>query len=245
MTEKEWLACTALPPMLEFLQDMGGERKLQLFGLACCRRITVLFPDAVPQAILLTAERLADGSASREGLIAVARRLANAKAELVGGAVECPPWWPIITAAFGSTERVAWLADHATHRVHFLANDRKAVIRAAAGDEMRAARESWEKAEAAAKQERIAQCHLLRDLLPYHAKKCDFNLLTSEVASLARAAYEERALPSGEFDAARLAVLADALEEEGCDNTDILTHLRSPGPHVRGCWAVDLLLGKS
>jgi len=41
-----------------------------------------------------------------------------------------------------------------------------------------------------------------------------------------------------------LAILADALEEAGCADTDILDHLRGPGPHVRGCWAVDLILGK-
>jgi hypothetical protein len=41
-----------------------------------------------------------------------------------------------------------------------------------------------------------------------------------------------------------LPVLADALEEAGCDQPDLLGHLRGPGPHVRGCWAVDLLLGK-
>jgi hypothetical protein len=39
--------------------------------------------------------------------------------------------------------------------------------------------------------------------------------------------------------------LADALEEAGCDSADLLGHLRGPGPHVRGCWAVDLILGKS
>ena len=41
-----------------------------------------------------------------------------------------------------------------------------------------------------------------------------------------------------------LPVLADALEEAGCTDADLLGHLRGPGPHVRGCWAVDLLLGK-
>jgi hypothetical protein len=39
--------------------------------------------------------------------------------------------------------------------------------------------------------------------------------------------------------------LADALEDAGCDNANILNHCRGPGPHVRGCWVVDLLLGKS
>jgi hypothetical protein len=58
------------------------------------------------------------------------------------------------------------------------------------------------------------------------------------VKHIAAGIYEERA-----FD--RLPILADALEKAGCDNADILTHLRSPGPHVRGCWPVDLILGKS
>jgi len=57
------------------------------------------------------------------------------------------------------------------------------------------------------------------------------------VPKLARAIYDERA-----FD--RLPVLADALEDAGCTDADILTHCRSGGEHVRGCWVVDLLLGK-
>ena len=64
------------------------------------------------------------------------------------------------------------------------------------------------------------------------------------IGVLATAAYEERILPAGTLDSDRLAVLADALEDAGCDNEDILSHLRGPGPHVRGCWVVDLLLGK-
>jgi hypothetical protein len=64
------------------------------------------------------------------------------------------------------------------------------------------------------------------------------------VPRLARAAYEERSLPAGTLDRARLAVLADALEEAGCADPDILSHLRG-GPHVRGCWAIDLLLGNA
>jgi hypothetical protein len=41
-----------------------------------------------------------------------------------------------------------------------------------------------------------------------------------------------------------LAVLADALEEAGCADAGLLGHLRSRGPHVRGCWALDLILGR-
>jgi hypothetical protein len=54
---------------------------------------------------------------------------------------------------------------------------------------------------------------------------------------LVQGLYDERA-----FD--HLPILADALEEAGCTNADILNHLRGPGPHVRGCWVVDLLLDK-
>jgi hypothetical protein len=65
------------------------------------------------------------------------------------------------------------------------------------------------------------------------------------IPKLAQALYEDRQLPSGHLDAARLAVLADMLEEAGCADPQVLGHLRGPGPHVRGCFAVDLLLGKS
>jgi hypothetical protein len=62
--------------------------------------------------------------------------------------------------------------------------------------------------------------------------------LTPSVTALAQGVYEERA-----FD--RLSVIADALEEAGCTDADFLDHLRGPGPHTRGCWPLDLLLGKS
>jgi hypothetical protein len=65
------------------------------------------------------------------------------------------------------------------------------------------------------------------------------------VVKLARASYEKRSLPSGLIDPARLAVLADSLEDAGCTDPELLSHLRGPGPHVRGCWAVDRILGKS
>jgi hypothetical protein len=64
------------------------------------------------------------------------------------------------------------------------------------------------------------------------------------VGKLARAAYEERRLPSGELDLARLAVLADALEDAGCADAELLGHLRGTGPHVRGCHVLDAILGK-
>jgi hypothetical protein len=62
---------------------------------------------------------------------------------------------------------------------------------------------------------------------------------------LAQAAHDERQLPDGTLDACRLAVLADTLLDAGCEDEELLAHLRSVGPHVRGCWAVDVLLGRS
>jgi hypothetical protein len=80
---------------------------------------------------------------------------------------------------------------------------------------------------------------LLRDVLgnPFCPVSPDPSWRTSTVVALAAGIYEERA-----FD--RLPILADALQDAGCDNADILNHCRSDGPHVRGCWVVDLLLGK-
>lgn len=65
-----------------------------------------------------------------------------------------------------------------------------------------------------------------------------------EIRSLAHAAYYGRDVVTDRLDPARLAVLADALEEAGCDNADLLSHLHSPGPHVKGCWALRLVYGR-
>jgi hypothetical protein len=62
--------------------------------------------------------------------------------------------------------------------------------------------------------------------------------LTSTVVTLAQQMYDSR-------DFSAMPILADALQDAGCDNADILGHCRGDGPHVRGCWVVDLVLGKS
>src|SRR5262249_1306337 len=90
-------------------------------------------------------------------------------------------------------------------------------------------------------------CHLLRDVVgnPFRPMEGGHAWLTSDVVTLGKACHAGRALPSGELESANLVVLADALEEVGCTAADILTHLRSPGPHVWGCWAVDLCISKT
>jgi hypothetical protein len=94
----------------------------------------------------------------------------------------------------------------------------------------------------AADAERAAQCPLMRDIFgnPFRLVALNPARLAwndGTVPKLAQAIYEERA-----FD--RLPVLGDALEEAGCTDADVLSHCRGPGPHVRGCWVIDLLLGK-
>jgi hypothetical protein len=90
--------------------------------------------------------------------------------------------------------------------------------------------------------ERRYQADILRDV--YGPHKNGVSLLTlrpewlsSDVVLLAHGIYAERA-----FD--RMPILADAIQEAGCDNAEILDHCRGAGPHVRGCWVVDLVLGK-
>jgi len=92
-----------------------------------------------------------------------------------------------------------------------------------------------------------SQCDLLRDTLgpfPFRPFLLSYAWRTPQVLALAQAAYDNRTLPAGTLEPARLAVLADALEEAGCNNPDLLGHLRGGGVHVRGCWVLDLLLGR-
>jgi hypothetical protein len=88
-----------------------------------------------------------------------------------------------------------------------------------------------------------AQTALLRDIFgnPFRLVIFDPAWLTWHdglLVSMARQMYDSR-------DFSDMPILADALEEAGCSNADILGHLRGPGPHVRGCWAIDWCLGKS
>jgi hypothetical protein len=64
------------------------------------------------------------------------------------------------------------------------------------------------------------------------------------VRRLAEDAYDLRHLPEGTLDVYRLALVADALEDASCTDAELLNHLRGPGPHVRGCWALDRVLGR-
>lgn len=99
--------------------------------------------------------------------------------------------------------------------------------------------------------ERRTQANIFRDILgnPFRPlSRIEPSLLTWNegfIAKQAQAAYDERKLPVGALDPNRLANLAGLLAEAGCEDTELLGHLRAAGPHVRGCFAIDTILGKS
>lgn len=80
---------------------------------------------------------------------------------------------------------------------------------------------------------------------PFRPVALDPGWLTADVQALAQATYENRTLPAGELEVARVCILADALEDAGCIETALLEHLRGPGRHLRGCWVVDSCLGRA
>jgi hypothetical protein len=261
MTEADWLACTEPYLMLDFLGGKAGQRKWRLFAAACCRRLWGLLADERRRRAVEDAERLADGMAGRDSAAAAdadpMRSFSDWTLKRTMTAVRA------IEAYKGEWRRTDYPA---------AAAEKAASVAAFAVDSLagwRAMPMHWGRdlepqedvAEAAVVavdvaegfpatlREQQAQCELLRCLagnpwrpVPPPAPRV-FSWNDGCVARLARAAYDDR-LPEGRLDPARLAVLADALEEAGCTDADILGHCRSGGEHVRGCWVVDLLLGK-
>jgi hypothetical protein len=228
VTRDEWLAATDPRPMLRSLIGRPLARKMRLFMVACCRRVWRSFEeddeDHGRQEAVEVAERYADGLASDDDLD-------TALGELTDGA----------------PHRRSDCCSNASC-VAFEAEDDPAEWAVIAAEEasFRAVGEDYDNRGPLERAELAAQTVLLRCIVPGPGRPATFAATwrTAEVTSLARAAYEERELPSGELRADRLAVLSDALEDAGCTDEAILSHLRSPGPHVRGCWALDLVLGK-
>jgi hypothetical protein len=89
------------------------------------------------------------------------------------------------------------------------------------------------------RQANVVGATVLRDIFgnPFRSVAFSPSCCTDIAVSLARQMYESR-------DFGAMPILADALQDAGCDNDDILDHCRGPGSHVRGCWVVDLVLGK-
>jgi hypothetical protein len=249
MTEAEWLARADPQKMLEYLGDRASERKLRLFAVACCRRLWPHLEDRRSQKVVQASELYADGLATRRQLDRAWQRADDAAQDIHlsgGGDVEQSPSQAV--ACLGLDLNV-------TEGAELAAGTFGAVARGDAYDRIwRAPGKSndarWAEDDAvrrsATAEEEGVQSGLLRDIIgnPFRPVTADPAWRTPQAVGLAQAAYDHRDLPSGHLDPARLAVLADALEDAGCAAADLLGHLREPGEHVRGCWAVDLLLEK-
>jgi hypothetical protein len=224
MTQDEWLACDDPSGMLAFLEGKITKRKCLLFACACERRLWEQ-PDCEREKVEAS-ERYADGEGPADDVLAALEAIG------IDG---------VTLESVTEMDPVDWAEDCAQDSADFAAN---AARKEAMSDEDEYEDEgAWDVAFQA---ERVAQAALLRDVVgdPFRTPSVARAWLTPDVTSLAETAYTERSSSSGELDPQRLAVLADALEEAGCTDADVLAHLRSPGPHVRGCWAVDLILGK-
>jgi hypothetical protein len=244
MTEQEWLACDDPKPMLEFLQGKASERKLRLFACACCRRIWRSLPNATCREAVELSERFGDGLADAEAL-RQAQDAAGKAAWADADRRRETPGGPATPSRNGRSYEAVHCATFSQWCTYSTIHSCVVVGSAAAADAA-----AWQVGgvrERVRTAERSRQALILRDLFgnPFRpSPPFDRSWLTPTVISLAIGAYEERALPSGELDPARLAVLSDALEEAGCTDAVILDHLRSPGTQVRGCWVLDLCLGR-
>jgi hypothetical protein len=226
MTEAEWLAATDPWPMLDFLWvKEASDRKLRLFEAACCRRIWHLLPDERSRRAVEAAESFADASTTDEELQAAANAACavwDADTELLAtegkwDRVSLAPPYTASAAAYNVALPLGWWGGAPA----FVAPHR--IVPEVTAD---------------SSTERAAHCTLLRDIFgnPFRPVAADPSWFTAAV-TLAGTMYAERAF-------GRLPILADALEDAGCPNAELLAHLRGPGPHVRGCWALDLVLGK-
>jgi hypothetical protein len=222
MTETEWLSCTDPKPMLTLLPEKLSERKRRLLAVACCRKVWQLLPDQACRAAVEMAEQFADGKANAQEL-AAARDAAS--------------WAPITSLSTLEAAQAA-LTVSATDAVY---RDWDVATLDFASDAARFAVFDGDKA-AASKE----QAALIRDFgNPFSpAPDLSTSCLTPQVLSLAQLAYEHRMLPEGTLEPGRLGALAEGLEGAGCREAKLLEHLREAGPHVRGCWAVDLVLAR-
>ena len=226
MTEAEWLAGADPGPMLKYLHGKATDRKMRLFGCACCRLIWDLFPDRLNRDMVVAIEDHPDGAFSDPDLDAAISASSLRESELSSN----PAYW------------VAKYLGRGFYKLTAGASALTVALRAASTAPEGPAREAH----------RVEQAELLWDIigpLPFLPSVLFPTSVLSwndrTIPRIAEGIYQERKLPEGTLDTGRLAILHDALPDAGCDNEEMLTHLRSGGPHVRGCWPVDLCLGLS
>ena len=226
MNEEAWVGCIDPTPMLEFMQGKSSDRKMRLFGVACCRRVWHLFTNEQCRETVELGERLADGLVANEE-----RRAAALFGQTQG-------WYGWFAAGMvlgkPAIESVGLGSDHAARMVATANTSQPQIV----GNNRRNPRyepEFYQHME----RERFAQTALLHDIFGNPFRPITFapESRTDTAIAIASQMYESR-------DFSAMPILADALQDAGCDNPDVLNHCRQGGPHVRGCWVVDLVLGK-
>lgn len=226
MTEKEWLSGKYADELIDWLRESGraDARKSRLFTCALARLMWDGFGHKTHKRVVELAEDFADGLIAFEELtaaVAVAAEYREQHQTEYDGAEICPGRVVFETANEDAADGAWWAWGHAAQVEEYLTQVPFA--------------------------EPLDNVGLLREIFgnPFRTPSlgpAGIARAGSTVAALARAAYQERVLPHGALDNIRLGVLADALEEEGCEDTEILKHLRGRGRHVRGCWVIDLIL---
>jgi hypothetical protein len=247
LTEEQWLASNEEWRLLRHLQQhclvsrtRGGKRRQRLYACACCRRAWHLFGER-ERTIVEVAERAADGRASRG-------ELAEAEQAAVGVVEEATAQVRSLGAGASSASAaearikmtLAYALQAATSNWLSMTAGGPAT---SVGSALGLWRQSRGGAAATTTQEELRPfADLLRDVFrnPFRdALPFDHAALApkgSQVANVARTIYDEH-----RWD--ELPVLADALEEAGCADAEILGHCRGGGPHARGCWVLDLVMG--
>jgi hypothetical protein len=242
MDEREWLGGSDLRAMVQYIAGRATMRKAQLFAAACCRRVWDDLSDPRSRDAVEMVERLADGLGGEEDW----QRVAGGAYDACDAVPKSDPNGCQVRADYFAALAVSWAvrslpdnvmgaAWHASTAV-----GRRALAAAGNARDLRAVRLAAEAEEFA------TQSHLLRDIMgnpfrplpPIPAAVLAWN--DRCVVKLAARIYQER-----DFSRESLGVLADALEDAGLADQEVLGHLRGPGPHVPGCWVVDLFTGRT
>jgi hypothetical protein len=249
MTEAEWMSCTTPIKLLEHLQVTGNvcARKLRLFTVACCRRVERWLPGNYQKLALNRLERLADGTATTEDLLAIHHyremQTLNEEDEDCGFAGEELDH-DARDAAFTASEALAEAlrldqpqSTRDGYRQPLYETIRHAVD--SAGYAAIALDKQLGRQLPAQLAEHKALANIVRDIFgnPFRPVAFDDSWRTSTVLALASGIYAEQA-----FD--RMPILADALQDAGCENEDILNHCREQKEHVRACWVLDLAMDR-
>jgi hypothetical protein len=257
MTEERWDEAVDPSEMLTHPQVAASPRKLRLFVCACCRRIWPLLTEPLWREGVAIAERYADQLAGLQQLRRAAEAIEQIERESVGdeywtGEVQNPPAAAVVAALkagdmLNFSFRVGFDGPWQTGRrsESYMAgfgavNAALTVMQASSTEGTQPWMAQLRGLKSKTDTEKGVQAQLVRDIFgnPFRPANFDPRWRISDVVTLAQAIYDDRA-----FD--RLPILGDALMDAGCDDEQVIGHCRGPGPHVRGCWVVDLVLGKT